>query len=201
MTVMVKYHFVCDSSVKYRLMHDDVDVATIRADAESGVIRHVSVLDPTHMPPSTVDDDGDVGQDRFREWWYGRSISDTRSGVWWFFRFMGVQDNRPLLLRSGALSLSDHYWVRPEGSDLGWADVNLFDNDPPCDVGDLLFGAPVDRCSVDLASPDITTEGNLRKRWGIIDGGRCLIKGGSGESLQEPLSEKIASLIMDSLGD
>lgn len=186
MTVMVKYHFVCDGSVKYSFMHDDVDVATIRADAASGTIRYVSVLDPVHMPLLTVDEDGDVDQDRFRGWW--------------FFRSMGVEDNRPLLLRSGALSLSDHYWVRPEGSDIGWADMNHFDNDFRYDLGDLLFGSPVDRDSMGLASPDITTEGNLRKRWRIVDGTRCLIKGGSGESLQEPLNERVASLIMDALG-
>ena len=85
-----------------------------------------------------------------------------------------------------ALSLSDHYWVKPVGSDLAWREVNYFDNDFSDDVGDVLFGRSVQEGSIDLSSPDITSEGNLKKRWRIIDGQRCLIKGGSGESLQEP---------------
>ena len=44
------------------------------------------------------------------------------------------------------------------------------------------------------------TDGNLKKRWKIIDGKRCLIKGGSNPFRQQPFNEAIASGIMERLG-
>ena len=56
--------------------------------------------------------------------------------------------------------------------------------------------APLDR-SMKLAgqaftikgAPDITTDGDLKKRWKIVDGKRCLIKGGSNPFRQQPFNE------------
>ena len=185
----------------YRLMHDDVEVASFEVDAFSGaIVGKISVQDRDHMPLSTVVKGQFLDTARFKEWWFGRSIPSSRSDIRLFFDSLDVSNNAPLLIRSMALSLSDHYWVKPVGSDLAWREVNYFDNDFSDDVGDVLFGRSVQEGSIDLSSPDITSEGNLKKRWRIIDGQRCLIKGGSGESLQEPLNEVIASRIMDALG-
>ena len=49
-------------------------------------------------------------------------------------------------------------------------------------------------------SPDNTSDGWLRKKWVILDGKRCLVKGGSGANRQEPYNEVIASRIMERLG-
>ena len=49
-------------------------------------------------------------------------------------------------------------------------------------------------------SPDLTTDGMLRKRWKIIDGRRCLIKSGTSPYMQEPFNEVIASRLADRLG-
>lgn len=48
-------------------------------------------------------------------------------------------------------------------------------------------------------SPDNTSDGWLKKKWKIINGKRCLIKGGSGAIQQEPYNEVIASKIMERL--
>lgn len=50
-----------------------------------------------------------------------------------------------------------------------------------------------------LMSPENTTDGWLKKKWKIIDGKRCLIKGGSGATQQEPYNEVLASRIMERL--
>lgn len=44
-----------------------------------------------------------------------------------------------------------------------------------------------------------SSDGNLKKRWKIIDGKRCLVKGGSNPFRQQPFNEVIASCIMDQL--
>jgi hypothetical protein len=52
---------------------------------------------------------------------------------------------------------------------------------------------------ISLMSPDNTSDGWLKKKWKIINGKRCLIKGGSGAIQQEPYNEVIASKIMERL--
>ena len=49
--------------------------------------------------------------------------------------------------------------------------------------------------NIDLMSPDYTTDGWLKKKWLATDGKRCLIKGGSGATRQEPYNEVLASAI------
>lgn len=50
-----------------------------------------------------------------------------------------------------------------------------------------------------MCSPDSTTIGDLKKRWKIIDGKRCLVKGGSNPFRQQPFNEVIAAKIMELL--
>jgi hypothetical protein len=47
-----------------------------------------------------------------------------------------------------------------------------------------------------LISPDSTSDGQLKKRWKISAGKRCLIKGGSNPFHQEPLNEVLASALL-----
>jgi hypothetical protein len=107
---------------------------------------------------------------------------------------------RVVALKSLALSLSDQYWLNPEGA-LDWHDVNFFENPFSEDVGDLLFGhwRAENGGKLDLMSPDNTLDGWLKKRWKIIDGDRCLIKGGSKPYQLEPLNEAVATCILDRL--
>ena len=53
---------------------------------------------------------------------------------------------------------------------------------------------------MDFSSPDNTTDGNLKKRWKLIGGKRCLVKGGSNPFCQQPFNEVIAAGIMERLG-
>lgn len=80
-----------------------------------------------------------------------------------------------LLVRCYGLSLSDQYWICPKGSGLTWDEINFFDNDFSDDIGDVLFGTNKKPNVMDLSSPDNTSDGNLKKRWKIIDGRRYLV--------------------------
>jgi hypothetical protein len=113
---------------------------------------------------------------------------------------LGIHNSQMLLTKCLGLSLSDHYWVRPVGNDMTWKSVNFFDNDFSDDIGDVLFGTTVKSISFDYSSPDNTSDGNLQKRWKIIDGKRCLFKSGSKPYRQQPFNEVIASAILDKLG-
>ncbi len=105
-----------------------------------------------------------------------------------------------MLTKCLGLSLSDHYWIKPYNKNIVWEDVNFFDNDFSDDIGDVLFGMNGKNADFDFVSPDNTSDGNLQKRWKIIDGKRCLLKSGSTPFIQQPFNEVIATLIMNKLG-
>ena len=111
-----------------------------------------------------------------------------------------LPDTKTLLMCCVGLSLSDQYWMKPEGSGLRWEDINFFDHDFSMDIGDALFGSRGADAGFDFSSPDNTSDGFLKKRWKIIDGRRCLIKGGSNPFQQQPFNEVIACRIMERLG-
>ena len=64
----------------------------------------------------------------------------------------------------------------------------------------MLFGTNTKNDGFDFVSPDNTSDGNLQKRWKIIDGKRCLVKSGSAPYSQQPFNEVIAAIIMKRLG-
>jgi hypothetical protein len=107
-----------------------------------------------------------------------------------------------LLKKSFGLSLSDQYWICPQGEELPWAKINFIHNTFSEDIGNLLFGKTdsMDMGGIDLTSPDNTSDGMLKKKWKIIDGKRCLIKGGNKTFNQEVANEVLASRICERLG-
>ena len=182
----------------YNLMHKNLEVAVLDIDASGHIAGVGEVLAPLHLPVGTAPG-GTLDGQELEDWWDCRSIPASRTGVRAFLEKAGVRDTAALLTRSMGLSLSDQYWVRPAGQDVRWEDVNFFDNPFSADVGNLLFGRAISG-RMDLSSPDNTSDGILRKRWAIADGGRCLIKSGNPPYYQEPLNEAIATMLMDSQG-
>ena len=111
-----------------------------------------------------------------------------------------MTSTKMLLVRCYGLSLSDQYWIYPENSNLTWDQINFFENPFSDDMGDVLFGTQKKADGFDFSSPDNTSDGCLKKRWKILNGKRCLIKGGSNPFRQQPFNEVIAAGIMERLG-
>lgn len=133
------------------------------------------------------------------QWWRSRGVPMTRDGMRTVLTGMGIPLTSDLLDRSLGLSLSDQYWVRPlDRDDLQWDDLNFFHNDFDEQLGRALFHGNSSQVS-DVNTPDVTSAGDLPKRWMIApDGTRKLIK--AGRSGQEPDNEVIASRVADLLG-
>lgn len=183
--------------VKYSLMHKRVKVADIEIDDASGFIKEINfVYVPEHLPIGVLIKDGVVDRAALNDWWTERSIPAGRSGIREALELMDIPNIKMLLVRGDGLSLSDQYWICPEGMDITWDSINFFSDD----VGDVLFGKKKKENAFDFCSPDSTTDGNLKKNWKIIDGKRCLVKGGSTPFCQQPFNEVIASRIMELLG-
>ena len=183
------------------LMHKKIAVAEMELDDVSGFIQKINrVYASEHLPVGVPVRRGMVDRAALNEWWTDRSIPASRSGIREALETLQIASTKMLLVRCYGLSLSDQYWIRPEGANLTWEDVNFFENPFSEDVGDVLFGTNKKANAFDLSSPDNTSDGNLKKRWKIIDGKRCLVKGGSNPFRQQPFNEVIATGIMERLG-
>ena len=187
--------------MKCTLMHRRVEVAKLELDDETGIIQKIeSVMSAEHLPVGVPVKNGIADRHELNKWWADRSIPASRSGVREALETLNLTDTKILLIRCFGLSLSDQYWIRPEGTGLTWEKINFFDNPFSDDMGDVLFGKPKKNEDFDFSSPDNTSDGYLKKRWKIANGKRCLIKGGSNLERQQPFNEVIASKIMDRLG-
>lgn len=185
--------------MRYDLMHKNIPV--LQCDIDLGHITKVTeIYNAAHAPVGTYDKNG-IARKKLINWFEGRSIPASRDGIKEILHQLGVHTTNELLEKSYGLSLSDQYWIRPKGTDLTWERVNFFQNPFSDDIGTLLLEGKLlkDSRNLNLASPDNTLDGWLRKKWKIIDGERCLYKSGSGPFFQEPLNERIATKLCDLL--
>lgn len=184
----------------YILMHKEIPVAKIRLDsATASVSSVVEVFEPAHVPVGVSVKKGKIDRAALNEWWQGRAIPASRAGLRHALEELQINSPQALLEKCLGLSLSDPYWICPADRKISWHEVNFFENPFSEDVGNILFGHPSSGEAVSLMSPDNTSDGWLKKKWAIIDGKCCLLKGGSGATQQEPYNEVLASRIMERL--
>lgn len=185
----------------YTLMHKDIEVAALFLDETTGAIQKIDTLyEEPHLPLGVAVKNGIVDRSALNAWWLDRSIPASRSGVRKALEILNLANTKMLLTRNFGLSLSDQYWIRLQGSDVQWGDINFFENPFSEDIGDALFGNEKKRVDFDFCSPDNTSDGFLKKRWKIINGRRCLMKAGSNPFMQQPFNEVIASIVAERLG-
>ncbi|MDD3362675.1 MAG: excisionase [Hespellia sp.] len=190
-----------DSKKKYMLMHKNISVAEMELDEASCAISAIGqVLDERHVPVGIPVKKAMIDRSALNEWWKGRAIPASRAGIKSALVELNLTTTQKLLEKCLGLSLSDQYWICPLDSTISWSQVNFFDNMFSDDVGNILFGQGSSSEHMSLMSPDNTSDGWLKKKWKIIDGKRCLMKGGSGATQQEPYNEVLASRIMERLG-
>lgn len=185
---------------QYTLMHKNIPVADIELDEATCAISAIGlVYEASHIPVGTPVKKGVIDRAVLNDWWKGRAIPASRSGIKNALQELNLATTQKLLDKCLGLSLSDQYWIRPIHSDIQWSEINFFEHSFSEDVGNILFGRGSSSAQMSLMSPDNTSDGWLKKKWKIIDGKRCLIKGGSGATQQEPYNEVLASRIMERL--
>lgn len=187
--------------VKYTLMHKEICVAEIELDESTGYIKKIDEFyNPAHLPVGVNVKKNITDRAALNEWWIDRSIPASRSGIKKALEVLDLSNTKVLPMRCFGLSLSDQYWIRPGETNITWKEINFFDNAFSEDVGDVLIGKTIKDKNFDFCSPDNTSDGCLKKRWKIINGKRCLVKGGSNPFMQQPFNEVIATKIMERLG-
>lgn len=147
-----------------------------------------AVLDRKHLP--IVLQNGELSVDALNTWISKRTIPDQREGLATVRMLYGDFERYHHMA-----SLTDPYWIRYSSRET-WSKINFFNNDYPSSIGKALF-MPWDVTARDLRveSPDLTTNGLLRKVW-VHDSQMqsYLIKAGSRELKQHPLSEILATV-------
>jgi len=190
--------------MNYTLMHQTVPVVDLFIGEDIGFIEKIGTYhNPEHLPVGlndwSIPGDDLPSRKTLNEWWVGRSIPASRQDLEQVLYQLNIPSCRFLLTKSFGLSLSDHYWVKPIGTQLKWEDINFFHHDFSEDVGNILFGNHPLTGDINLMSPDNTSDGWLKKKWIIANDKRYLMKGGSGDYQQEPVNEVIATALMKRL--
>ena len=181
------------------LMHGEVRVARLSFNDVGQIHSVLEIIESDHVPPGIPLSEQNRMTDSFRRWWTKRSIPASRSRLKETLIRLGMPTPECLMMRSYGFSLSDSYWLSTTGDLSDWYSLNYYQNDFSNDVGDMLFFDNLVEEPV-ITSPDTSLNGNLKKRWKIIDSERVLLKGGTQPFMQEPFNEVIASKIMGLLG-
>ena len=152
------------------------------------IIKINEVIDKDMLPIVLIDN---ISEQKATEWLRGRIIPDKRDGLKearnYFQKFECYKN---------MFSLSDQYWFTYKRTEK-WENMNFFTNDYSEDIGKIFF-APWEVKKI-VENPDLTTNGVLRKRWTRKNGKNYLIKAGSRRAGQDPISEVLASMVLEQI--
>ena len=186
--------------MNYYLLNKNKKVLLFSYDEEThSVSKILDIIAPEFAPLGIMEYKTGISRKLLNDWWRDRAIPASRSNFRDILETMNISTSVELLERCYGLSLSDQYWVKPESSNLEWRDINFFDHEFSEDVGQILMGELRSSNQIDMFSPDNSSDGNLKKKWKIIDGKRCLIKSGNSFNNQEPFNEAVATALYQRL--
>lgn len=159
----------------------------------SGEVKSIDrVLDEQRLP---IILQRNMTTEQLNSWITKRKIPENREGLEEAHLKFGNFENFHCMF-----SLSDQYWFQHADSE-NWDDLNFFNNRYAEDPGDVFFTPwSANKARIRLPSPDMTTNGVLRKRWHQDeDGISWLIKAGSHKFGQQPITELLASILLRKL--
>lgn len=186
----------------YILMNKNIEVLMFSYDEDTHTITNIKeVIHPEYAPLGIMEYKTGISRKDLNTWWKNRSIPASRSKFKEVLDAMNISSSIALLEKCCGLSLSDQYWIKEVSSKARWCDLNFFQNEFSEDMGKLLMGQTEFSHSLDIFSPDNSSDGNLRKKWKIIDGKRYLMKGGNTFNNQEPFNELIATKLYERILD
>jgi hypothetical protein len=173
----------------YILQHKNTAVAVLMIDDTGDITDIGDAVNKPYLPVLCSENIS------LKTWWSNRTIPVTRRGIAEDLMGERISSTKELLLRNLALSLTDCYWVKPLDSDYTWEQVNLFDNlfrDSFISM-DVSGDRPMDLTNASPFIPSSSLQGELQKKWIILEDERILVKGNYDGSLQQSLNEVFVS--------
>ena len=150
--------------------------------------------------------DLEVTGDGIIKWLERRVIPKNRAFVDEILKALGlsVNDTKGIIDVCKGLSLNDSYWVVPLGFTGSFKEYNLYENRFSNVLSLVAYTGIGQSHAVFTTSPELTTNGMLRKAWRYIEGeGIYLYKGGTegaANTGREPYSEFYACQIAERMG-
>jgi len=188
--------FIEDKSNKiYTLMHKEIPVCKLEF-TFSGTINKVKEwINIEHIPNM-------IWREPTRdliEWWERRSAPMSRPGMMNNLISFGLSSTTQMAEKCFGFSLSDQYWLKDENRpDINYNDCNFFNNSFSEDIGDILiqddffeYGLSDKYTGDSFLDPSCTSDGEIPKKWKIVNGVRTLIKS-SNIIKQQPYNEVLA---------
>ena len=109
------------SEIAFTLMNRTYEVAQLVYSTSRKDFTHIGAdIDYAHAPIGVFGPNSPISLDSFRIWWRGRGIPLARIGLASLLAEAAVDVPDELVQRNLGLSLSDQYWIRPQGSGLTW---------------------------------------------------------------------------------
>lgn len=180
----------------YQLMNKDVVVATFEEQKRVSDYRYVEVQRfDGYLPYAFAD---------INDWIDGRQIAKHRNSIEALMRKLGLTTRHDFIGMVRCLSLTDTFWMKREGEDLGWADVSLYRNPFDDVIARIAFdGTGMYGRVASPISPEFATSGSFAKCWVREDGEISLLKRGStgyANAGFEPYSEVLAADLLAAAG-
>lgn len=192
--------------VKYQLMNkDNIVLEFIKTDTLEGQFKIIKEYKNETIPYLIAKNSNELDT-----WVNSRAIPTSREHIDRLLLSLNLDSKERfnLLLVNHGTSLNDTYWIREEnelninGSPLRWNDVNLYKGFKE-NLGLISFFGNTSSLGGKIKTPELTTQGMLRKAWRIIDGDIYLYKAntyGYANAGNEMYSEIVAFQVAAVLG-
>ena len=168
-------------------------IFTCEIEKNAVITKTMEVLDEKHLPISLQD--GNFNLESVNTWLQLRKIPEKREDL-----EMARKKFRGFEHYHNMFSLSDQYWFQYSQKE-NWKNLNFFTNEYQNETGKIFFTPwDVDTDKLKKESPDLTTNGILKKRWVQQQNGiSYLIKAGSRTYNQNPISEVLTTMFLKML--
>lgn len=182
-------------SVVYEIMHME------RLAARVSAVGQAELCDEAFMPYDLYLEEAEVNDidtminnlNNFYHWCASRVLSLDRKYAKELLNSIGVtqavtdRDRADISLSYHCVSLTDVYWVRRQGEDISFAEINLYDNSLNEAIVELsLRGRQMTVTNEELA-PDLSTKGCFPKAWVRDEQGFRLLKDGGEDTVRKEL--------------
>ncbi len=177
--------------MEYLIMRRN-EVITVADFSENGhMLWFAKKMRNEHLAPLQEQTSGDW----LIKWWNQRSVPVGQIKLEETLQNKGLISSEDYLLKNLGLSLNDYYWIKPLESNLRWEDVNLFQNNFANEIiiDEAMFDSNINKTY--QYTPNSSLQGQLEKKWIIINEERFLIKSNCDEYSTESINECIATKI------
>jgi hypothetical protein len=186
--------------MRYLLMNCEHETAELEIPEKPSVWQDIKIIEEIDKDrlPFKLKARPEIEHDwLLQQWMLHRIIPDNRQELGRLYLELGP-DRMQMSLNSYGQSLADSFWFKKVNDPTKFSEINYRTHGFSYDVGNYMIHHRNDITCTN--SPDLTTNGRLKKVWRIRDRKRYLLKFGSAPYYEEPFNEVASSAIMGKIG-